>query len=202
MGLQDRATASPRQLHILGSPTHGAWTYFRRLDLTDVRRIDLDTDGLTYYIHSQEQTCPGARAHQAARDSCNGPDTTLTRAPSASHGHESNCTSPQTSLRIASISSSGIDVGRPLDETRPTTPGHEITLRESCGARRAKQYPGNRGQSMRFLRSFHRLHFGTVGRKTSRPRAAICPRTAPSCRDFVQTANQAASSRLTASPDS
>src|SRR5215216_1365352 len=39
-----------------------------------------------------------------------------------------------------------------------TTPEHFKTGSASSGSKRAKQYPGNSGQSIFFLRSFQRLH--------------------------------------------
>lgn len=82
--------------------------------------------------------------------------------------------------------------GSRSNETIFTAPQHFRTLRRSDGPKRAKQYPGNSGQSIRFFRSFQRLQRLTVGRKTSIPLIASWSRTACSCLDLVQTANQQA----------
>src|SRR5690606_10916526 len=47
-------------------------------------------------------------------------------------------------------------------------------------------------QSIFFLRSFQRLHFGVVGRKASKPFCSSCSRTTCSWRERVQIAYQSA----------
>src|SRR5688572_7810626 len=77
-----------------------------------------------------------------------------------------------------------------------TTPVHFRIGRRSSGLNRAKQYPGNSGQSIFFLRSFQRLHLVTVGRNTSTCFCWSCSRTTCSCRERVQSANQRTSRSL------
>src|SRR5688572_32056708 len=75
-----------------------------------------------------------------------------------------------------------------------TTPVHFSTASASLGSKRAKQYPGNSGQSIFFLRSFQRLHFAIVGRNASMRFVSSCSRTTCSCLERVQTANQLSNS--------
>src|SRR5688572_26118675 len=77
-----------------------------------------------------------------------------------------------------------------------TTPVHFRIGSRSSGLNRAKQYPGNSGQSIFFLRSFQRLHLVTVGRNTSTCFCWSCSRTTCSWRERVQSANQCTSRSL------
>src|SRR3954468_17027936 len=76
----------------------------------------------------------------------------------------------------------------PCDEMIVTTPLHFSTGSRSRGSKRAKQYPGNSGQSIFFLRSFQRLQRVTVGRNVSMCLCSNCSHTTCSCRDRVHTA--------------
>src|SRR3954470_6830139 len=85
-----------------------------------------------------------------------------------------------------------------------TTPVHFSTGTRARGLKRAKQYPGNSGQSTFFLRSFQRLHRVTVGRKASMCLRSSCSRTTCSWRERVHTANHRSSTlglRCVASSD-
>ena len=67
--------------------------------------------------------------------------------------------------------------GLPSNETMFTTPVHFRIGRASLASNRAKQYPGNSGQSIFFLRSFHRLQRVIVGRNASKCLRSSCSRT-------------------------
>jgi hypothetical protein len=54
-----------------------------------------------------------------------------------------------------------------------TTPEQVRMGSRSLGSNRAKQYPGNSGQSIFFFRSFQRLHRAMVGRNTWKPFLSI-----------------------------